>query len=95
MPLRVQLGGADLTIAYDADSGAVTASVSGERVPVYNGYWFAWAAFHPKTAIGARPQPRPKTRPKATIRTAPAAGSRIRRRSVPRQRCISSNLLMS
>jgi hypothetical protein len=51
MPLRVQLGGADLTIAYDADSGAATASMSGERVPVYNGYWFAWAAFHPKTAI--------------------------------------------
>jgi len=25
--------------------------VAGERVPVYNGYWFAWAAFHPKTAI--------------------------------------------
>jgi Protein of unknown function (DUF3179) len=51
MPLRVQLGGADLTINYDPDSGAATASVSGERVPVYNGYWFAWAAFHPKTAI--------------------------------------------
>jgi Protein of unknown function (DUF3179) len=51
MPLRVQLGGADLTITYDADSGAATASVSGERIPVYNGYWFAWAAFHPKTSI--------------------------------------------
>ncbi len=51
MPLRVQLGGADLTIAYDMDSGSATASVSGERIPVYNGYWFAWAAFHPKTAI--------------------------------------------
>jgi hypothetical protein len=25
--------------------------VSGKRVPIYNGYWFAWAAFHPKTAI--------------------------------------------
>ena len=32
-------------------AGAATASVSGERVPIYNGYWFAWAAFHPKTAI--------------------------------------------
>ena len=40
-----------LTISYDADSGAATASVSGERVPIYNGYWFAWAAFHPKTTI--------------------------------------------
>lgn len=51
LPLRVQLGGAELTITYDADSGAATASVAGERIPVYNGYWFAWAAFHPKTTI--------------------------------------------
>jgi hypothetical protein len=51
IPLRVQLGGAGLTIAYDVDSGSATASVSGGRIPVYNGYWFAWAAFHPKTAI--------------------------------------------
>jgi len=51
MPLRVQLGGTVLTISYDADSGAATASVSGQRVPAYNGYWFAWAAFHPKTTI--------------------------------------------
>lgn len=51
MPLRVQLGGADLTISYDAGSGAVSASAAGERIPAYNGYWFAWAAFHPATAI--------------------------------------------
>ncbi len=54
LPLRVQLGGADLTITYDADSGAATASVAGERVPIYNGYWFAWAAFHPKTTIWSK-----------------------------------------
>ena len=51
LPLRIQLGGADLTITYDAESGAAAASVSGKRVAIYNGYWFAWAAFHPKTAI--------------------------------------------
>jgi Protein of unknown function (DUF3179) len=53
-PARVQLGGAELTITYDADSGEATASVAGERIPVYNGYWFAWAAFHPKTAVWGR-----------------------------------------
>jgi hypothetical protein len=68
MPVRTRLGGADLTISYDADSGAATASVSGERIPIYNGYWFAWAAFHPKTAIwSAAP-----TAAKAAIKTAPA-----------------------
>jgi hypothetical protein len=51
MPLRVQLGGADLTITYDANSGAAAASAAGKRIATYNGYWFAWAAFHPKTAI--------------------------------------------
>jgi uncharacterized protein DUF3179 len=51
MPLRVQLGGTGLTINYDAGSGAASASVAGERIPAYNGYWFAWAAFHPGTAI--------------------------------------------
>ena len=65
LPLRVQLGGADLTITYDADSGAATASVSGERVPVYNGYWFAWAAFHPKTTIWSAAASRSKTAPAA------------------------------
>jgi hypothetical protein len=51
MPLRVQLGGADLTITYDAKSGAAAASASGKRIAIYSGYWFAWAAFHPQTTI--------------------------------------------
>jgi len=70
LPLRVQLGGADVTITYDADSGAAAASVSGERVPVYNGYWFAWAAFHPKTTIWSAAA----TAAKTTNNRAPAAG---------------------
>lgn len=69
-PLRVQLGGADVTVTYNTDSGAAAASVSGKRVPVYNGYWFAWAAFHPKTTIWSAAA----TTAKATNNTAPAAG---------------------
>jgi hypothetical protein len=51
MPLRVRLGETDLTINYDAGSGAASASAAGERIPAYSGYWFAWAAFHPATAV--------------------------------------------
>jgi len=51
MPLRVRLGGTNLTINYDAGSGAARASAAGERIPAYEGYWFAWAAFHPGTEI--------------------------------------------
>lgn len=51
MPLRVKVGGVDVTITYDANTGAAAAKESGERIPIYNGYWFAWAAFHPKSAI--------------------------------------------
>jgi len=70
MPVRIRLGDVDLTISYDAVSGAATASVSGERIPIYNGYWFAWAAFHPKTAIwSAAP-----AAVKAATKTAPAVG---------------------
>jgi uncharacterized protein DUF3179 len=64
MPLRIQLGGADLTINYDAGSGAASASVAGERIPAYDGYWFAWAAFHPATAIWS-PAPRANKHPVA------------------------------
>jgi len=72
LPLRIKLGGADVTITYDADSGAAAARVSGERVPVYTGYWFAWAAFHPKTAIWSTA----KSTAAAAPGTAPAAAKR-------------------
>jgi hypothetical protein len=72
LPLRVELGGADVTITYDAASGAAAARVSGERVPVYTGYWFAWAAFHPKTAIWSAA----KSTAAAAPGTAPAAAKR-------------------
>jgi hypothetical protein len=69
-PLRVQVGGADLTITYHAESGAAAASVSGKGVPVYNGYWFAWAAFHPKTAIWSAAATATKTTDKTAPNTA-------------------------
>jgi hypothetical protein len=64
------VGGADLTITYHAESGAAAASVSGKGVPVYNGYWFAWAAFHPKTAIWSAAATATKTTDKTAPNTA-------------------------
>jgi hypothetical protein len=57
---------------YIREAGGKTLilGVSGKRVPVYNGYWFAWAAFHPKTRIWSPAA----TAAKTTNNTAPAAG---------------------
>jgi len=50
-PLKVDLGGQHVTVIFDAHSQTAGAAIAGKRVPAYTGYWFAWAAFHPNTAI--------------------------------------------
>jgi hypothetical protein len=50
-PLGVYLGGQHVTIIFDAHSQAAGAPLAAKHIPGYTGYWFAWAAFHPKTAI--------------------------------------------
>ena len=50
-PLDVNLGGTRVTVIFDQQSQAAGAMVAGRNMPGYTGYWFAWAAFHPKTGI--------------------------------------------
>ncbi len=50
-PLDVNLGGTRVTVIFDQQSQTAGAMVAGRRMPGYTGYWFAWAAFHPKTGI--------------------------------------------
>jgi Protein of unknown function (DUF3179) len=49
--LKVNLGGRPLTIIFDASTQTVGAVAAGKHIPAYTGYWFAWAAFHPKTMV--------------------------------------------
>jgi hypothetical protein len=37
-------------IRYDAERGSFTVEVPAE-VEVVEGYWFAWAVFHPETSV--------------------------------------------
>jgi hypothetical protein len=50
-PLKLGLGGEHVIVIFDAASRTVGAVARGKRVPMYTGYWFGWAVFHPKTAI--------------------------------------------
>jgi len=50
-PLNLNLGGQNVTLIFDAATQTAGAAVAGRRIPAYTGYWFAWAALHPKTAV--------------------------------------------
>ncbi len=46
------LAGQTLTVRYDALAGRATAhAADGVQLPAVVGYWFAWFAFHPDTAV--------------------------------------------
>jgi hypothetical protein len=51
LPLKLRLGAQHVTVIFDAPSQTAGAVVDGKHVPAYTGYWFAWAAFHPTSAI--------------------------------------------
>ena len=51
LPLKVELAGQQVTVIFDAPTGTARAFLDGRQIPAYTGYWFAWAALHPKTAI--------------------------------------------
>jgi hypothetical protein len=57
-PLKLRLGGEHVAVIFDAQSRTAGAVTRRQHVPAYTGYWFGWAAFHPKTAIwnGSRSQ---------------------------------------
>ena len=58
--VRERFAGRPVSVAYDADEGLFRVEAPPE-VEVIEGYWFAWAAFHPETevfrAAPARPEP--------------------------------------
>jgi hypothetical protein len=70
VPLSEEVGGRDFTIVYDTQSNTAGVASQGKHVAAYLGYWFAWAAVHPKSVIIGEPPP-PKTVEPRTF--APAA----------------------
>jgi hypothetical protein len=51
-PLAVTVGGEALEIQWDKSASAARAfDKAGKEFPLTAGYWFAWVAFHPETAL--------------------------------------------
>ena len=50
--LNVTVGSQALEIRWDKNAQAARAfEAGGKEFPVTSGYWFAWVAFHPGTAL--------------------------------------------
>ncbi|GAB4178353.1 MAG: hypothetical protein OHK0026_02760 [Rhodocyclaceae bacterium] len=60
-----RVGGSALTIRFERAASRATAhTADGKQIPAVVGYWFAWYAFNPTTAVfraAAPPKPRPAT----------------------------------
>ncbi|MBF2735387.1 MAG: DUF3179 domain-containing protein, partial [Betaproteobacteria bacterium AqS2] len=53
-----EVGGEPVFIHWDAAAGAAwAADAAGQPLAAVDGYWFAWYAFHPATAVFAAPAP--------------------------------------
>ena len=52
------MGNARVRVAYDPDRDAFTVTAP-DQFDVVEGYWFAWAAFHPETTVFVSPAARP------------------------------------
>jgi len=52
VPLRDSIGNMDIVVHYnqEADHAWIT-DAKGELLPAVRGYWFAWIAFHPESAV--------------------------------------------
>ena len=55
--VRERFAGKPVTVAYDALQGLFRVEAPAE-VEVIEGYWFAWAAFHPDTGVYRAPEER-------------------------------------
>ena len=56
MPLVDEVNGTALTVSWDARSGSGSVAVAGgDAYPFIQGFWFAWYAFHPDTAVFGAP----------------------------------------
>jgi len=50
--LRLALGETELDIHWDRESSSARAfTLAGDEIPTTSGYWFAWVAFYPQTAL--------------------------------------------
>lgn len=51
-PLEVAVGETQVTVHWNREASAARVVDSdGAEIPATSGYWFAWAAFHPETAL--------------------------------------------
>jgi uncharacterized protein DUF3179 len=50
-PPIVDLGSQRVTVVFDPPTQTAMVRAGGKQVAAYTGYWFAWVAFHPKTAV--------------------------------------------
>lgn len=53
-PVRARIGDREVFVYWFPDSWtAFATTLDGERIPATLAFWFAWAAFHPETAVWA------------------------------------------
>ena len=50
-PANVDLGGQQVTLIFDEPTQTAGALAAGKHIAAYTGYWFAWAALYPQTAV--------------------------------------------
>lgn len=51
-PLEIAVGDSQVTVQWDRDASVARVFDSqGKELPATAGYWFAWVAFHPETAL--------------------------------------------
>ena len=53
--IHTTLDGHTYDIVFDPKSQTAGAALDGKHVAAYTGYWFAWAAFHPRSELLAEP----------------------------------------
>lgn len=59
-----EFAGQAVTVSFDREDGTFraivpAASETGAEIEVVEGFWFAWAAFHPETSVFTAPRPAP------------------------------------
>jgi hypothetical protein len=59
-PVALKLAGYQFTVRFDAAGESAEVLRDGRPYPAYTGYWFAWAAFHPGTALWGNAGPDPE-----------------------------------
>lgn len=66
-PVKVRLGGSEVSITYDAASQTAETTVAGKLIATFEGYWFAWAQFYPETKLWRTLPPDPARAAKSQL----------------------------